>query len=807
MNLSKKLLLLLGIPLLAFLIDSWQLLTLTHAEYVSARTLKNSTGIFMHSSELINELQKERGLSAIYASGGDNFAEVESQRKSSDLIIAAFVGVEEIDRKLTSVITTDIGRVRGMTLTRPSPDVIRREYSQLTARILDFQASLTRTDVSTEALRHLNSLLLVEAAKESLGQLRAAGSSILESDRPVEQGELFALTELRARVLSNLDSRVIYLEAESVAAINALRAGDDWKEMEIALAEIMSKAESGDYINEAAPFFARLTAMINQIGTLIKRELAVIAKEAEEAADKGVNDLLSSILLTAGALFITIFASIRLLNGILQPVGMVVRLAEDVCAGNLSNRLPVNSSDEIGRMADALNRMSDELEQKARLAEKIAGGDLTVNFNLASDKDTLGIALRSMVENLNDLINSIREGAALLENMSVQISDSSQALSQGASESAASLEEISSTMVEIDAQTSTTAQHTDEARKIADQTMSASKSGTENMADMTQAVSSIHDSGKQITRIVKIIEDIAFQTNLLSLNAAVEAARAGRHGKGFAVVAEEVRKLSGRSAAAAKEAAEMVSNSNSNIEKGAQVAGVTAKALGEIEIGSIKTAGLLSEIAAASKEQAAGVSQIAIGLSQIDQVTQQNSAYAEETAAAAEELTGQVKHLREMVSKFRVATSKQEEADPHISSGGLASDPIKWGKELMIGINKIDSQHRRLVILANDLHHALREGQASSALQPILEELADYTRTHFSYEEQLMQQSGYPDFTSHKAAHTKLIQKLEDIFQGFKANRSGIGIETFNFIKDWLTSHIMRTDKKYVSHLQSRGIV
>ncbi|EKD82906.1 MAG: hypothetical protein ACD_39C01014G0001 [uncultured bacterium] len=215
----------------------------------------------------------------------------------------------------------------------------------------------------------------------------------------------------------------------------------------------------------------------------------------------------------------------------------------------------------------------------------------------------------------------------------------------------------------------------------------------------------------------------------------------------------------------------------------------------------------MSEIAAASKEQAAGVSQIAIGLSQIDQVTQQNSAYAEETAAAAEELTGQVKHLREMVSKFRVATSKQEEADPHISSGGLASDPIKWGKELMIGINKIDSQHRRLVILANDLHHALREGQASSALQPILEELADYTRTHFSYEEQLMQQSGYPDFTSHKAAHTKLIQKLEDIFQGFKANRSGIGIETFNFIKDWLTSHIMRTDKKYVSHLQSRGVV
>lgn len=275
----------------------------------------------------------------------------------------------------------------------------------------------------------------------------------------------------------------------------------------------------------------------------------------------------------------------------------------------------------------------------------------------------------------------------------------------------------------------------------------------------------------------------------------------------FVGVGEIDRKLSGRSAAAAKEAAEMVSNSNGNIEKGAQVAEITAKALGEIKNGSVKTAELLSEIAAASKEQAAGVSQITIVLGQIDEVTQQNSAYAEETAAAAEELTSQVKNLREIVSKFRVATGKQEEVAPQITCGGLASDPIKWGKELRIGINKIDSQHRRLVILANDLSHALREGQANSALQPILEELADYTRTHFSYEEQLMQHSEYPDFVSHKAAHARLVQKLEDIFQGFKANRSGIGIETFNFIKDWLTSHIMRTDKKYVSPLESRGVV
>jgi methyl-accepting chemotaxis protein len=341
-------------------------------------------------------------------------------------------------------------------------------------------------------------------------------------------------------------------------------------------------------------------------------------------------------------------------RSIARPIREAANLADTIGAGDLSQRLQIQSADEVGQLGTALNSMADGLEQKAQLAEKVANGDLTMDVPLASDKDVLGRALRTMVDRLNDLLGQVQTASEQINTGSTQVSDSSQTLSQGATETAASLEEITASMTEMASQTKLNADNADQANSLSKGAQSAANNGSDMMTGLVAAMGDINRSGEDISKIIKVIDEIAFQTNLLALNAAVEAARAGQHGKGFAVVAEEVRNLAGRSAKAAKETAELIENSAEKTRNGNDIVVKTEEALKEIVAGTTKVSDLVAEIAAASNEQSEGISQVNQGLNQIDSVTQQNTANAEESAAASEELASQSTQLQGMLGQFRL---------------------------------------------------------------------------------------------------------------------------------------------------------
>ncbi|QTA81114.1 Methyl-accepting chemotaxis protein domain-containing protein [Desulfonema limicola] len=287
-------------------------------------------------------------------------------------------------------------------------------------------------------------------------------------------------------------------------------------------------------------------------------------------------------------------------------------------------------------------------------AELIASGDLTVKVNHDSKKDILGRSFEKMTANLRTLITSVKITAVKMAEGSEQLSQATESLSQGASEQAASFEQITSSMVEIGSQTRSNADNAGHAKQLAAQARGYAENGMQEMQEMIDAMEEINKSSKSIAKIIKNIDEIAFQTNLLSLNAAVEAARAGRHGKGFAVVAGEVRNLAARSAKAAKETEELIEGTVNRIKKGNQIAGQTAHALKKITESAINASELIAEIAAATDEQANGIAQINQGLDQTEQVTQQNTASAEELASSAVSFSNQAETLQKLLSQFKL---------------------------------------------------------------------------------------------------------------------------------------------------------
>jgi len=252
------------------------------------------------------------------------------------------------------------------------------------------------------------------------------------------------------------------------------------------------------------------------------------------------------------------------------------------------------------------------------------------------------------LEEMRAAIQTIKEFHA----DSTNVSNTSQLLSQGATEQASALEQITASMHEINSKTKDNASNAITAQALSTDAKKSAESGNKQMETMVEAMGKINASSENISKIIKVIDEIAFQTNLLALNAAVEAARAGKHGKGFAVVAEEVRNLAARSAKAAKETTELIDDSGKKVQQGTGIVQMTAKSLDEIMNQTSKVNALIGDITSASNKQAEEISQMLKTLAQIDQVTQRNAGSAEDLAKSSRNLLDKSEILKASMDKL-----------------------------------------------------------------------------------------------------------------------------------------------------------
>lgn len=301
-----------------------------------------------------------------------------------------------------------------------------------------------------------------------------------------------------------------------------------------------------------------------------------------------------------------------------------------------------NLNTYIGDITDVLGKISDkDLDQ-------------TVTRDYYGDFSAIKDALNGIIDALNETMKEMNYASGQVFSASNQVSDSAQALAQGSTEQAGTIEELLSTVNTVSDQIKLTAENAENADKKASGAKRGIEQSNAEMHNLIDAMNEISKSSEQVATIIKIIEDIAFQTNILALNAAVEAARAGSSGKSFAVVADEVKSLANKSSEAAKNTSELIKNTLAAVENGKEITSRTADMLESI-VGEVETvAQLINDISDESNEQANAVEQIVSGLDQVSMVVQSNTASAEESAAVSRELADQSKRMQELVSSFKL---------------------------------------------------------------------------------------------------------------------------------------------------------
>ena len=360
-------------------------------------------------------------------------------------------------------------------------------------------------------------------------------------------------------------------------------------------------------------FIPATTAYIQATQELVDGEAQQVA-----AAETEVNAIFAQ-LYTLGAILMVLtvaiatFISWRLSRGIAAGVEQARAVAQRIGAGDLSQDVQIHSGDEIGQLLTAL---------------------------------------RDMQSNLAQVVRSVRHGSDNVATASSEIAQGNQDLSARTESQASALEETSASMEELGSTVKQNADNARQANQLAIGAAGVAESGGEVVQKVVSTMGDIQTASRRIADIIGVIDGIAFQTNILALNAAVEAARAGEQGRGFAVVAAEVRSLAQRSAGAAKEIKQLITDSVLKVEEGSALVDQAGKTMGEIVDSVKRVTDIMADISAASQEQSAGIEQVNQAITQMDEGTQQNAALVEEAFAAAQSMEHQAGELVGLVAAF-----------------------------------------------------------------------------------------------------------------------------------------------------------
>jgi methyl-accepting chemotaxis protein len=562
------------------------------------------------------------------------------------------------------------------------------------------------------------------------------------------------------------------------------------------------------YQDETLPALKEVRAQMESIQSVLLKQ----ALEDQQALKTTIHAARrNTVILSVFAIAIAIGASLWMTRYVSSRVGRLAQFAETIAGGDFTASIHIDSADELGRLAQAMNQMRVRL---ATLLHDFVAG--VVHLSSSSD-ELFGIASK-MSDGAVNMSDSAHTVAAAAEEMSANMNSVAAASEQASTNVnmvAAAAEELTATVAEI-------ARSSETARNI-------SSDAVEKASQASTRVNELGTAATQISKVTEVITEISEQTNLLALNATIEAARAGDAGKGFAVVANEIKEL-----------ARQTANATLDIKK--EIEGIqttTTSTVGEIKVitevidkvndivATIATA--VDQQSATTQEIANNVAQASEGIQEVNTNVSQSSTVSMEIArdiAVVSQVAGDISNssaivsgnagdlsqftvkLREMVGEFKLPADlrSSQNAPATAAQAGPVADLIKWNDSYKVNVKVFDEQHKKLVGLINKLHRSMKTRSAGSTIGQILNELVNYTKTHFKAEEDAMRKHGYPGLAEQQRQHQDLIQQVAATQKKLASGNAMLSMDVMDFLKNWLIKHIQGSDKEYGPFFNSKGV-
>ena len=690
MKISQKLVILTAIPLIAFFIVSLVFIKNNIDESNIVSDMANNTKLLMAVSDLIHELQRERGRTSIYLSGGSR-EDMEGQRKSTDSKIPSVtsaLNTSTISSQIktnTAEAISEIEKVRSTANQKgPAKDVVDT-YGKIISAFMSTETTIANSKTTRGFGKALTTIIILETAKENAAKLRATVSGVLTADKPFDEELFTRLITFKANIDANLDSKAIVLSSTAKTLLEDSRKSEAWAGVNKVFNVVLTKSKDGEFGISGKDFFATITKVIDDMYSVRNKEVESIVNNLSIIQDEIASTLLKVYFSLGLILLLVLISAFFLARSITAPINHIISYSKDVASGNLNATLVERFSHDLGVLQASLEAMVENLKSKILEAERnssIASEQTEKALLAMKEADVARQKAESakaegMLQAAHQLEGVVEIVASASEQLSAQVEQSS----RGADEQSGRVRETATAMEEMNATVLEVARNAQQAADVSHQARQQAQEGSKIVTDAVNSIDAVHAQsiaikedmdalGKQaegIGQIMSVIADIADQTNLLALNAAIEAARAGDAGRGFAVVADEVRKLAEKTMTATQE----VGNAITGIQEGTrknihnvEQAGVSIEEAAKLSARSGESLKQILEfvqlvndqvqsIATASEQQSAASEEINRSVEQVATISTETAQAMEQASSAVADLAQQSQALQRLIVEMK----------------------------------------------------------------------------------------------------------------------------------------------------------